>query len=299
MASVESLPTPTVALSTGAPVTLITPGAPVGPKECPICLDNLDKLRRSKRVILTLPCGHIYCRKCIVGYAREEIQNRSEVLCPNPTCEHVLTLKGLIDQKLLKKARQRSRRSNACPTTRCLGTVVDFECNTCHLTMCQECGEIQHTGRDCRPEIRESYRHIHLESRKCPHCQVPIEKDGGCNHVTCWRCNTAFDWMTLRTYDEIMAGAPPRRSPEAPALAWNPGGPPIPGITGIREPRTRDDGMPPLIPLIETPNPGQPVIRAVPDPQPCRTCQRLCLSPTGECCRCHGGGVTTCQLCQN
>merc|ERR1719319_1708038 len=29
----------------------------------------------------------------------------------------------------------------------------------------------------------------------CPHCNAPIEKNEGCNKITCWRCNTHFCWL--------------------------------------------------------------------------------------------------------
>jgi len=32
-------------------------------------------------------------------------------------------------------------------------------------------------------------------ARQCPHCNAPIEKNEGCNKITCWRCNTNFCWL--------------------------------------------------------------------------------------------------------
>merc|ERR1711860_137950 len=32
-------------------------------------------------------------------------------------------------------------------------------------------------------------------TRDCPHCSAPIEKNDGCNKMTCWRCNTNFCWL--------------------------------------------------------------------------------------------------------
>ena len=33
-----------------------------------------------------------------------------------------------------------------------------------------------------------------LELRSCPRCQVPIEKNNGCNHMRCYRCDHEFQW---------------------------------------------------------------------------------------------------------
>ena len=32
-------------------------------------------------------------------------------------------------------------------------------------------------------------------ARHCPHCNAPIEKNEGCNKITCWRCGTNFCWL--------------------------------------------------------------------------------------------------------
>eukprot|EP00090_Calanus_glacialis_P004158 TRINITY_DN13072_c0_g1_i1.p1 TRINITY_DN13072_c0_g1~~TRINITY_DN13072_c0_g1_i1.p1 ORF type:complete len:850 (+),score=253.12 TRINITY_DN13072_c0_g1_i1:36-2585(+) len=39
----------------------------------------------------------------------------------------------------------------------------------------------------------EDYMASH--ARQCPHCNAPIEKNEGCNKITCWRCNTHFCWL--------------------------------------------------------------------------------------------------------
>lgn len=36
-------------------------------------------------------------------------------------------------------------------------------------------------------------------SVKCPGCRVPIEKNGGCNHMTCSRCQSHFNWLRRKT----------------------------------------------------------------------------------------------------
>lgn len=33
------------------------------------------------------------------------------------------------------------------------------------------------------------------KTQHCPHCNAPIEKNDGCNKITCWRCSTNFCWL--------------------------------------------------------------------------------------------------------
>ena len=32
-------------------------------------------------------------------------------------------------------------------------------------------------------------------TKACPGCRAPIQKNGGCNHVTCTRCQGHFCWV--------------------------------------------------------------------------------------------------------
>ena len=63
--------------------------------------------------------------------------------------------------------------------------------------MCFKCGAVEHPGVSCgsvgNAELRE-----YMSSNdvvKCPHCGFATEKDGGCNHMTCAKCNSAWCWI--------------------------------------------------------------------------------------------------------
>jgi len=77
---------------------------------CPICLDDLSKI---KRIVLTLPCTHVYCRKCLSTYIRTEIMNSYPVKCPQPDCKSNLDLTGalkcLISQKHIKESQKNKK----------------------------------------------------------------------------------------------------------------------------------------------------------------------------------------------
>ncbi|KAJ7932834.1 hypothetical protein B0H13DRAFT_1954860 [Mycena leptocephala] len=38
--------------------------------------------------------------------------------------------------------------------------------------------------------------------KQCPHCHADIEKNGGCNHMTCFFCKTHICWICLKTFSD-------------------------------------------------------------------------------------------------
>ena len=67
---------------------------------------------------------------------------------------------------------------------------------------------VQHPGESCRQFERKTRAseklaaaHIAQFARPCPGCKQPIEKSGGCNHMTCPNpaCGTNFCWLCGRT----------------------------------------------------------------------------------------------------
>ena len=46
-------------------------------------------------------------------------------------------------------------------------------------------------------EILSSERMELLNTQRCPRCHVQIEKNGGCSHMHCSRCDHHFTWQSL------------------------------------------------------------------------------------------------------
>ncbi|RWS02822.1 E3 ubiquitin-protein ligase arih1-like protein, partial [Leptotrombidium deliense] len=102
--------------------------------------------------------------------------------CPNPLCSHVVKVKFFDSLKV-----------------RCY----------CGKTFCFECGENWHEPVNCDllkkwikkcKDDGETGKWILANTKSCPTCNVNIEKNGGCNWVTCKKCRSTFCWLCLKTF---------------------------------------------------------------------------------------------------
>jgi len=117
------------------------------------------------------------------------------VWCRNPKgCEGVISLQGR-------------------------GNWSNLECGICGYTFCSQCDLAPHAPATCEmlrqwqakdgflegsEEELESRKIKHLTTKPCPKCGVPIEKNGGCSHMTCGKrqggCGYEFCWYCLGPY---------------------------------------------------------------------------------------------------
>ncbi|XP_071962288.1 E3 ubiquitin-protein ligase RNF14-like [Antedon mediterranea] len=95
-------------------------------------------------------------------------------------------------------------------------------CTYCFYSYCSQCKDPWHVGTPCKTadeklqELEEedkgmtseelyikrlqltqeiqSAEEIKKVSRKCPGCLIPIQKNFGCNHMSCSQCHTSFCW---------------------------------------------------------------------------------------------------------
>lgn len=59
----------------------------------------------------------------------------------------------------------------------------------------------QNSSVDIRQEEnRASEEWIRKNTKPCPGCQVPIEKNGGCNYIVCTQCGLGFCYFCFRNH---------------------------------------------------------------------------------------------------
>ncbi|CAF3071419.1 unnamed protein product, partial [Rotaria sp. Silwood2] len=88
----------------------------------------------------------------------------------------------------------------------------EVTCIKCKRKICSFHGVIWHTGMTCdqydqhQVEDIQSKNWISKNMKKCSQCQRNVEKNGGCNHITCTRpCGYQFCWKCLADYNRIVS----------------------------------------------------------------------------------------------
>jgi len=78
----------------------------------------------------------------------------------------------------------------------------------CGFYWCFRCGGLGHEPATCKEledwKVKNSggdeslnEKFILSITKKCPNCKTLIEKNGGCNHMTCHKCHFHFCWLCL------------------------------------------------------------------------------------------------------
>lgn len=183
-------------------------------KKCNICFDNY-KLEE------TLHClkdeEHRVCRRCFYYYCKENEQTFSPETLPCVVCKNGydrLVLEANLPADTFEKMQQSQEKIDKKVA---LGSnvkaVLYCECETvavveqrdvgngvvmciCGKVYCINCGNFEHAGTICPPP-KETIQWLTKFTKECPNCREPIEKNGGCSHMTCRSCRHEFCWICL------------------------------------------------------------------------------------------------------
>ncbi len=55
------------------------------------------------------------------------------------------------------------------------------------------CEQVQLIGNKTKEEAANE-EWLQKNTKACPQCKAPVEKNGGCNHMTCNQCRHEFCW---------------------------------------------------------------------------------------------------------
>ena len=106
-----------------------------------------------------------------------------------------------------------------CPAPNCDKVVRAGPCVTsvkcgpggCGCAFCMKCGDEAHQPASCEllrqwqekcQNESETANWILANTKRCPKCQTRIEKNQGCNHMSCSQCKHEFCWMCMGDWSE-------------------------------------------------------------------------------------------------
>ncbi|KAJ3559158.1 hypothetical protein NM688_g512 [Phlebia brevispora] len=187
--------------------------------ECPVCFSEAT-------LPVTLPCGHSWCKSCLVNYFMAAVDTRVfplKCLGDEARCTQCITLNiarevlspndfsTVARAAFLTYVHARPKEFYYCPTPDCPqiyrrappDTVL--QCPSCLVRICGNCHVEYHEGSFC-PDLDAEDRKLFEDWTKkhdvkqCPGCKAPIERIAGCNHITCTRCKTHLCWVCLATF---------------------------------------------------------------------------------------------------
>ncbi|THU58785.1 hypothetical protein C4D60_Mb03t18080 [Musa balbisiana] len=195
---------------------------------CGICFENYPRDSMS-----SASCGHPFCGACWRGYISTSISDGPGCLmlrCPDPSCgaavgQNMVDVLAPEEDKdkyshyLLRSYVEDNRKIKWCPAPGCefaakfvMGSGSYDICCFCSYSFCWNCTEEAHRPVDCDTVAKwilknsaesENMNWILANSKPCPKCKRPIEKNQGCMHITCTPpCKFEFCWLCLGTWSE-------------------------------------------------------------------------------------------------
>jgi len=190
---------------------------------CSICGDDeLTSLNSS-----ALSCNHLFCNECWGTHLSTKInEGEPEIHCPHYKCNiHVpdFFIKKLVSpasfEKYLRFVTKNFVRENDkvrwCPTPGCPHAITFDQANStsdsavvqcvCGYQFCFKCHHEAHAPATCDhmkswDKESEVFNWKAINCRECPKCNVSVEKNGGCNHMTCQQCKYEWCWVCLRPW---------------------------------------------------------------------------------------------------
>jgi len=202
-------------------------------RACDICFD--DEYLPSD--MIQMPCKHEFCLDCwkiFIATMMKDGHTCIRKTCPQDGCHELITEEEVakIAPELLQKYQSYQLRSFVelngtsrwCPGPGCervaalctdttgasslqfTDSTIIATCDTCCTSFCLKCGEEPHAPLVCKYLSRwhekcrnesETANWILTNTKACNRCSARIEKNQGCNHMTCQQCKHEFCWICM------------------------------------------------------------------------------------------------------
>ena len=187
-------------------------------KDCPICGHPINTSKDTMEIVL--PCGHQGCYSCILEYVKCYLMVKRcvDLQCWICKCKIPFSVFAQLPTEdflkykkwLIKSYTDESKTIKWCPNENCEYFVefpdmlsIDIKC-FCGYIFCFKCGKESHKPTLC--DLRKSWDFknssesedvlwIQANTKPCPACKKYIEKNEGCNHMTCSQCKHEFCWI--------------------------------------------------------------------------------------------------------
>ncbi|WJX51542.1 putative E3 ubiquitin-protein ligase ari2, variant 2 [Trifolium repens] len=156
---------------------------------CEICMDDVPSDEATR-----MDCGHCFCNTCWKQHFFVKINEgqSKRIRCMAHKCNYICdeaVVRTLLSREhpdmaekyerfLLESYIEDNKRVKWCPSTPHCGNAIRVEGDR----LCE-----------CRDES-ETVNWITVHTKPCPKCHKPVEKNGGCNLVSCI-CGQAFCWL--------------------------------------------------------------------------------------------------------
>ncbi|XP_022725118.1 probable E3 ubiquitin-protein ligase ARI2 [Durio zibethinus] len=199
-------------------------GTPVSSSSTAMCDIRIEELPSDK--MTKMDCGHTFCNDCWTehfvvkineGQSRRIrcVAHKCIAICDEAVVRNLVgkkhpDLAEKFDRFLLESYIEDNRMVKWCPSTPHCGNAIrveddefcEVECS-CGVQFCFSCLSEAHSPcscmmwglwtKKCRDES-ETVNWITIHTKPCPKCHKPVEKNGGCNLVSCI-CGQAFCWL--------------------------------------------------------------------------------------------------------
>ncbi|XP_045428592.1 cullin-9 isoform X1 [Pipistrellus kuhlii] len=207
--------------------------APTCPDHCPVCVSPLEP----DDDLPSLCCRHYCCKSCWNEYLTTRIEQNLVMNCTCPIADCPAQPTGAFIRAIVSSPEVISKYEKAllrgyvdscsnltwctnpqgCDRILCRqGLGSGTTCSKCGWASCFNCSFPEaHYPASCGHmsqwvddggyydgmSVEAQSKHLaKLISKRCPSCQTPIEKNEGCLHMTCAKCNHGFCWRCLKSW---------------------------------------------------------------------------------------------------